>query len=92
MIKNLPAKHETQVQSLGQEVPWRRKWLPTPIFLPGEFHRQRSRAAYSPWSCRESDTTEQLIHLEIYSIKCITKPNTLAKTQDQVFIIPQKEV
>ena len=33
---------ETLVQSLGQEDLWRREWLPTPIFLPGEFHGQRS--------------------------------------------------
>ena len=41
---------------------WRREWHPTPIFLPGEFHGQRSLAGYSPWGCKESDTTEQLTH------------------------------
>ena len=40
-IKNLPAMLETQVWSLGQEISWRREWLPTPVFLPGEFHGQR---------------------------------------------------
>ena len=30
-------------------MPWRRKWQPTPVFLPGEFHGQRSLAGYSPW-------------------------------------------
>ena len=39
---------------------WRRKWHPTPVFLPGEFHGQRSLVGYSPWGCKESDTTEQL--------------------------------
>ena len=34
--------------------------IPTPVFLPGEFHGQRSLAGYSPWDHRESDTTEQL--------------------------------
>jgi len=33
---------EMQIQSLHQEDPWRRKWQPTPVFLPGEFHAQRS--------------------------------------------------
>ena len=42
------------------KIPWRRKWQPTPKFLPGESHRQRSLAGYSPWGCRESDMTEQL--------------------------------
>ena len=33
---------------------------PTPVFLPGEFHGQRSLAGYSPWGCKESDRTERL--------------------------------
>ena len=35
-----------------RKMPWRREWLPTPIFLPGESHGQRSLAGYSPWGCR----------------------------------------
>ena len=50
MGKNLPAMQETQVQFLGQEDPWRREWLPPPVFLPGEFHEQMSLAGYSPES------------------------------------------
>ena len=42
------------------KIPWRREWLPTPVFLPGEFHGQRSLAGYSPWDDKELDTTEQL--------------------------------
>ena len=34
------------------KIPWRRKWLPTPIFLPGELHGQRSLAGYSSCSCK----------------------------------------
>ena len=34
------------------KIPWRRKWQPTPVFLPGESHGQRSLAGYSLWSCR----------------------------------------
>ena len=37
---------------------WRRKWQPTPVFLPGKFHGQRSLAGYSPRTFRESDTIE----------------------------------
>ena len=44
------------------KIPWRRKWLPNPVFLPGKFHRQRSLAGYSPWGCKELDTTERLTH------------------------------
>ena len=35
-------------------------WQPTPVFLPGEFHGQRSLVAYHPWGCQESYTTERL--------------------------------
>ena len=38
---------------------WRRKWQPTPVFLPGKFHGQRSLVGYSLWGHKESDTTER---------------------------------
>ena len=59
-VKNLPAMQETWVQCLVGKIPWRRKWQPTPVFLPGEFHGQKSLAGYSPWGHKESDMTEQL--------------------------------
>ena len=40
--------------------PWRREWLSTPVFLPGEFHGQKSLGGYNPCGHRKSDTTEQL--------------------------------
>ena len=40
--------------------PLRRKWQPTSVFLPGEFHVQRSLVGYSPWGPKQSDVTEQL--------------------------------
>ena len=46
--------------SVGK-IPWRREWLPTPVFLPGEFHGQRSLEGYSPWACKESDPTERIM-------------------------------
>ena len=42
------------------KIPWRREWRPTPVFLPGESHAQRSLVGYSTWSRKESDMTEQL--------------------------------
>ena len=42
------------------KIPWRRAWQPTPVFLTGEFHVQRSLVGYSPWGHKESDTTERL--------------------------------
>ena len=41
-VKNSPAVQEMHVQSMGEEDPWRRKWQPIPVFLPGDFHGQRS--------------------------------------------------
>ena len=41
-------------------IPWRRKWQPTPVFLPGKFHGQRSLVGYSKWGGRESYTTESV--------------------------------
>ena len=51
---------DTQVRSLSQEDPLEKEWLPTPVFLTGEFHGQRSLAGHSPCGCKESDMTEQL--------------------------------
>ena len=47
------------------KLPWRREWQPTPVFLPGEFHGQRSLAGYSPYGFKESDTTELLTHIDL---------------------------
>ena len=44
------------------KIPWRRAWQPTPVFLPGECHGQRSLAGYSPWGCIDSDMTEVTEH------------------------------
>ena len=62
-ITNLPAMQETWVQSWVGKILWRREWQPTPVFLPGEPHGQRSVAGYSPWGHKESDTTERLTHM-----------------------------
>ena len=44
------------------KMPWKRKWQPAPVFLPGESHGQRSLAGCSPWGRKESDTTEATQH------------------------------
>ena len=61
MVKNLPAMQETQGSPIclqcrrrrfspwGRKIPWRRKWQPTPVFLPGKSHGQRSLVGYSHW-------------------------------------------
>ena len=42
--------------------PWRRKWQPTPVFLPEKFHGQRSLVGCSPWGHKELDMTEHMAH------------------------------
>ena len=41
-----------------RKIPWRRKWQPTPVFLPGKLHGQGSLVGYGPWGCKELDMTE----------------------------------
>ena len=43
-----------------RKIPWRKEWQPTPVFLPREFHEQRSLASCNPWDRKESDMIEQL--------------------------------
>ena len=62
VVKNLPAnvgrcKRHGFSPWVGK-IPWRRKGQPTPVFLPGEVHGQRSLASYNPWSCKELDMIE----------------------------------
>ena len=52
------------------KIPWRRKWLPTPVFLPGKSHGQRILMGYCSWGCKVSDMTEAIftsLHLKWHS-------------------------
>ena len=62
MVKSLPEVWGTPVWSLDWEYPWRRKWQPTPGFLSGKSHGQRSLVGYTPWGRIQLDTTWQLTH------------------------------
>ena len=74
MVKNLPAMQETWIQSLGQEDLLEKETATPSVFLPRQFQGQRSLSlvGYSPWGCKESDTTEWLtpftFHKELYLI------------------------
>ena len=62
VVKN-PSANVEEIRDTGslpgfRKIPWRRAWQPTPVFLPGESHRQRSLAGHGPWSRRGSDSTE----------------------------------
>ena len=49
LVKKLPAVHETRVRFPSREDPLEKAWQPTPVFLPGESHGQRSLQATWPW-------------------------------------------
>ena len=51
------------------KIPWRRKWQPTPVFLPRKIHGLRSLAGYSPWGHKESDTTERAEHTQTFKVR-----------------------
>ena len=58
---------------------WRREWQPTPLFLSGEFHGQRSLAGYSSWCCKGLEMTEWLTHTHIpgeWVICWVLRPET----------------
>ena len=49
------------------KIPWRRKWQPTPVFLPGKSHGWQSLVGYCSWGRKESDVTEQL-HFHVHAL------------------------
>ena len=51
----------------------RREWHPTPVFLPGQFHGQRSLGGYSPWGHKELDMTEWLT-LSLWASQVVKNP------------------
>ena len=61
VVKNLPADAgDVSLIPLSKKILWRRKWQPTPVFLPRKFHRQRSLVGYSPWGRKSESEVAQL--------------------------------
>ena len=70
MVKNPDAnagdiRDSSSIPGLGR-FPWRRKWQPTPLFLPGKSYGQRNMVGYSPNGRKESDMTEVTEHIHTY--------------------------
>ena len=92
VLKNLPVR-ACQCRRHGFDpcvgkTPCRRAWQPTPVFLPGESHRQRSLAGYSPWGRKQLDTSEQLTLTNlcvtvIFTSNCVVKHNNNDKRETQ---------
>jgi len=56
------------------KIPWRRKWQPAPVFLLGNSRGQRRLVGYSPWGCKELDTTELLNNNTQLGVPVLTNP------------------
>ena len=65
MVKNPPAVRRPRFNPWVGKIPWRREYQPT-LFVPGEFHGQRSLAGFSPWGRKELDMTERLTLSHIF--------------------------
>ena len=91
-VKNLPAMWETGFDPWIEKIPWKREWLPIPVFLPRKFHGQR---LHSPWGHKGSDTTQPLT-LSLHSrnrviyIHIYTYPKTMLVKQKTNFKKSQK--
>ena len=76
MVKNTPQCRRCwrcEFDPWVGKITWRRGWQPAPVFLPGEFHGQRSLMSYSPLGCKELDTTEatEPTGMSIYFCVCV---------------------
>ena len=67
MARSLPQCWKPGFYLWVGEIPWGRKWKPTPVFLPGKSHGQRRLAGYSPWGHKELGTTVGLHFLAFYN-------------------------
>ena len=73
MVKNLQCRRPRFIP-WGGEIPWRRKWQATPVFLTGESHQQRSLVGYSPLGHKDSNTAEATEHMHMHDLGLVS-PN-----------------
>ena len=104
VVKNLPANagdtgDVVKFNPWVQKIPWRRKWQPTSVFLPGKSHRQEKTGGLWSTGSQESDTTEQLNHhhgnLKLLSVIefliCVSKTSPCNTTLLCLVILVQVE-
>ena len=70
---------------IDRGLPWRRAWQPTPVFLPGEVHGQRSLVGYSPWGRKELDRAGPLMYMS-------THTHTQRWREDSVLRLPPQQL
>ena len=83
-VKNLPARWETQVQSLGGEDPLEKEMATHPVFLPGESHGQRSLAGYKSTGLQKSQTplSDQHFNFQKRKLNDLSEVKSGCDTQD----------
>ena len=89
-VKNPPESKETQetwVCSLGQENPWRRKWQPTPVFLPGKSHGQRSLAVARVAKSQSLSTERTPVQTNIHGSQGL-ESEQLSRATFQIISVP----
>ena len=88
MVKSLPAMQRPRFNPRAGKIPWRRKWLHTPVFLAGKSHGWRSLESYSPWGCKELDMTEWLHFYFHFSLSHLSWKNMKVKLKKTIpFVI-----
>ena len=76
-----------------RKIPWRRKWLPTPVCLPWEFHGQRSLVGYSPWRLKQHDSVTNKHGVKMLNITNTKQINNLNTIKFNIlFIWPESDV
>ena len=70
-MSSIPGLGRSTVEGNGYPLQYLVRIQNTPVFLPREFHGQGSLVGYSPWGCKELDTTERLTHIHIISTQQI---------------------
>ena len=87
MVKNLPAMQETGFDPWISKIPWRREWQLTPVFLPGEFHGQKSRVSFGPWSHKGSDKrTNTILHYDAIVLGLGIYPKKLNEKYKYIYL------
>ena len=84
-VKKPPEMQVIQVQFWVRKIPWRRKWQPTPVFLPEKSHGQGSLVGYSPKGCKELDTLNAHTHTRTPRISKFTWTDRCSFEVDLIF-------
>ena len=87
VVKNMPANTGDSGDASSVPGSGRRKWQPIPVFLPGQFHGQRSLGGYSPWGCKEHAQLLPTCGRHLLSLNSLTNGLSSSLTFPQLFYV-----